>query len=770
MALFHFVERNPNCTRCMRYQNARNVCVMGELVGDPPVELIVVGEAPGREEDIQCRPFVGPSGKMIREMLANLVSCYYITNAVKCFGDTPQMREVSACRDYLVRELEQYPQVPILAVGLTAARALGYTEARMQFLVNTVVFSGSWNRKIGFIIHPAAVLRAPMKFKKVWEAAPVTVTRLLHEEQRDILQEFTVCRDTIPEKCPSLWTLDTETTGLDMFGELEQKMSVDPKCNEDRADIIALAIYDHDTGTVHVCTDRKKIIGFIPTILQWWLQNPPYAHNANFDLHILQQEALRHKYSVPLQMFPQRDTMVHVALTNPDAPKGLARNLEVLNIKKYWGDEKKYQVENLAEYVAADAYGVYVLREAYQEAENDAEYDFLQSLVSAAQLAERIGIPISLAHAKWGEAYCLNGMEEVTRVFGYGHHVFRSPARLGQMLGVSSTSKEALAELRRQIKDEQKLRLIDGIEQYRKYLKLLAYYQSIIALRTVNELGWEVVHAHLNALGASGGRMSSSSFSKHFGLNLQNFPPEARHVFQPPQGYVLVEADYSQIELRVVARIAGVREMIQAFERGEDLHEKTALMVFGRVDKELRRKAKAVNFGFLYGMSPEGFRIYAQTEFGLDLSEEECEQVRQAFFRAYPELIEYYQNTERNLVRYGYVESLFGRRRYFLPTPEQIRAAINFRVQSTAAEICLRAMIRLAKSLTPLGIYVCNQVHDSLLFVVPERMERSVLPLIQEAMEHTELGVFPVEVKSRRYTPAPEIHRQELLLPLFEQS
>lgn len=762
---------NPRCTRCERYAKVRHVCVPGEVVGNGEVKLVVVGEAPGQEEDVQNRPFVGPSGKLLRGLLEKFGVTYYVTNSCKCFGPTPTLKEIQACSPYLKEELRLYPQVPVLAVGLIAARALGYKDARMQAIVNTVTYSSQLDRRIGFILHPAAYLRSPVRFKKVWQEAETTIVHLLQEKQRDITKEFQIEYNRLPNKVPSLWTLDTETTGLDMFGSPAAKRQVDPKCNEDEVQLTVIAIYDADTNTAYVLKDKKFIVQSLPTILRWWQQNPPYVHNAKFDLHVLQREALRHRFEVPLVAYQMRDTLVHLALNNPDAPKGLAWNLEAMNVKKYWGNEVKHQVADLGSYAASDAYGVYILRNKHQDVESHPEYLVMQRLTSATQLVERVGIPVSIAHTIQGIAECYSNIEQILQETKLPEEVFRSPSKMGRLLRIDSTDKNSISILIAERPDSDEARLAQKLVEYRKHQKLIGYFNSVKALATKNEFGWDVVHAQFHTVGAAGGRMSSSSFSQHFGLNLQNFPPEARTVFQPPPRFVNMEADYSQIELRVVAMIANVRGMLEAFEKKEDLHAKTAQAVFGEVTPELRRKAKAVNFGFLYGMSAEGFQHYLLGNFRMYISVEEAKAVRQKFFESYPELLQYYKIIEKQVVDRGYVESLFGRRRYFIPTQEQIRAAINFKVQSTAAEICLRSMVTLAETLPGLGAYVVNQVHDSIHFAVPEDKLDVVRNIIESTMSHTQLGVFPVEIKVVRYTPPRQVNfSQKRDFRLFESA
>jgi DNA polymerase-1 len=189
------------------------------------------------------------------------------------------------------------------------------------------------------------------------------------------------------------------------------------------------------------------------------------------------------------------------------------------------------------------------------------------------------------------------------------------------------------------------------------------------------------VYAQWRQLGADSGRMSCS------GPNLQNLPRGAayRKCFRAPAGRALVKADYSQIELRIAAKVSGDKAMLEAYGRGDDLHALTARRVLGieDVSKEHRQLAKALNFGLLYGMGARGFRVYAKSQYGLDLTEEQARGYRQAFFDAYPGVAAWHRRVKR--LHAPQTRTLAGRRRLLGPKDfDTLR--LNSPVQGTGAD------------------------------------------------------------------------------------
>jgi DNA polymerase-1 len=212
------------------------------------------------------------------------------------------------------------------------------------------------------------------------------------------------------------------------------------------------------------------------------------------------------------------------------------------------------------------------------------------------------------------------------------------------------------------------------------------------------------------------------------------------------EGWLLLAADYSQVELRVLAHISGDPAMLAAFERGEDIHASTAAAIYGvpldQVTRDQRRVAKMTNFAISYGVT--GYGLSERTE----LTPEEAEVFIQTYFRTYPKIKEYIDRTREQARDEGYVETLLGRRRYFpeLATKARVhynvreaayRMAINAPIQGTAADILKVAMNRLWRALKAQGLHsrMILQVHDELVLEVPEAELDQVAPLVIETME-----------------------------------
>jgi DNA polymerase-1 len=258
------------------------------------------------------------------------------------------------------------------------------------------------------------------------------------------------------------------------------------------------------------------------------------------------------------------------------------------------------------------------------------------------------------------------------------------------------------------------------------------------------------VHASFNQAAAATGRLSSS------GPNLQNIPVrtergrQIRRAFVAREGWKIVSADYSQIELRVLAHLSGDPEMIRAFRSGEDIHTRTAAQVFGvapeLVTSDLRRQAKAINFGILYGMG--AFRLAKE----LGVSNGVAQRFIDDYLTRFSAVKRYVDTVVEQAERTGRVLTLFGRVR---PVPEiqsrnanvrrqGIRVAVNTTVQGTAADLIKMAMIRLARGIRQRGLAgrLLIQVHDELLLEVPGKEVEEVSILVKEAME----SVHPLDV------------------------
>jgi DNA polymerase-1 len=262
------------------------------------------------------------------------------------------------------------------------------------------------------------------------------------------------------------------------------------------------------------------------------------------------------------------------------------------------------------------------------------------------------------------------------------------------------------------------------------------------------------VHTSYALAATTTGRLSSSE------PNLQNIPirtedgRKIRRAFIAERGMKLVSADYSQIELRLLAEIAGIEQLRKAFRDGLDIHAMTASEMFGvpvkNMPPEVRRRAKAINFGIIYGISAFGLANQ------LGIEREEAGAYIRKYFERFPGIRDYIEETKAFAKKHGFVETLFGRKCHYPDIGASNasirafneRAAINARLQGTAADIIRRAMIRMDGALTKkkLNAQMLLQVHDELVFEVPEAEVDKTLPVVTSVMVEAPLPALSLSV------------------------
>ena len=253
------------------------------------------------------------------------------------------------------------------------------------------------------------------------------------------------------------------------------------------------------------------------------------------------------------------------------------------------------------------------------------------------------------------------------------------------------------------------------------------------------------IHGQFDPMGTATGRFSSKT------PNLQNIGRgELRSCFVAPEVRALVIADYSQIELRAAAAIAGESKMVESYQRGDDLHRITAASVLGKpledVTKEDRQLAKAVNFGLLYGQNAKGLVRYAKTSYGVTITEDEARLIRQKFFATYGRLRQWHGESHR-LAEQGVAEvrTAFGRRRLIEPTAtewERFTALVNTPVQGGCADGLKQALIDLSAKL-PEEARIISTVHDEIIVECDQAAAEVVRELLQSTMREAMAAIFP---------------------------
>lgn len=304
-------------------------------------------------------------------------------------------------------------------------------------------------------------------------------------------------------------------------------------------------------------------------------------------------------------------------------------------------------------------------------------------------------------------------------------------------LGVKSTKESELDK----IKDAHPV--IPLILDYRELQKLLSTYIDSILERVDKEAR---LKAHFIQTGSTTGRFSSEN------PNLQNIPIKTdlgkriRNAFTADSGFKIAAFDYSQIELRIAAFLSGDEKLMEIFKSGGDIHAGVASHVFGvpreKVDHEMRRRAKVINFGIIYGMGVNALRG------NLGTSRDEAKAFYDEYFKNFSGLATYLEQTKYSAAKYGYTETFFGRRRYFPGIKSKLpfirasneRMAINAPLQGTSADIIKLAMLRVNDYIVEQGlsekVFLILTIHDELVYEISEDVAAKVVPKIKDIMEH----------------------------------
>ncbi|MDR6461459.1 DNA polymerase-1 [Chryseobacterium vietnamense] len=488
------------------------------------------------------------------------------------------------------------------------------------------------------------------------------------------------------------------------------------------------------------------------------------AHNLKFDYKVLKQ----YDITVKGAMF---DTMIAHYLLNPDGRHGMDYLSEVyLNYKpvsietiigkkgKKQGNFRDADLRTQTDYAAEDAditFQLYELFAPQLKKENLEElfYNIEMPLMEVLAKMELAGIYLDEKWLAQESVDLENDLKQLeTKIFELSGEEFNmnSPKQLGEILfekmqldpkakktktGQYATSEDVLQKL------TSKHEIIKHILEYRTYQKLKSTY--VDALPSQIEKKDNRVHTNFSQTTAATGRLASVN------PNLQNIPirtvrgQQIRGAFVSGEGKKIISADYSQIELRLIAEISGEDNMIKAFQDGEDIHASTAAKLFkiplAEVSKTQRSQAKTVNFGIIYGQG--AFALAEQT----GLSRTEAKQMIEAYFETYPKLKEYMAEQVSKARQLGYVETILGRKRHlkdinsnnFVVRGHAERNAVNAPVQGSAADVVKLAMIKIDRELKEqqLTTKMLLQVHDELIFESPADEIEAASKLIKTEME-----------------------------------
>lgn len=434
--------------------------------------------------------------------------------------------------------------------------------------------------------------------------------------------------------------------------------------------------------------------------------------------------------------------------------------------------------DDIMQYGRAHELATFALIEARIQKELVAQHlekvykDIELPLIPVLRDMERIGVRIDVTHLA---SLSKRIHTEIAKLEKKMHaHVdmefnVNSPKQLGEVLydhlGLKPKNQKHTATGQRSTRESEleKLKdahpIIDEILRYREIQKLVSTYIDTIPTMVGDD---NRLHTTFLQAGTTTGRMSSQN------PNIQNIPVrteegrEIRKTFVADSGYTLVAIDYSQMELRVAAFLSGDKKMIEIFKSGEDVHQGVAARVFNvalsEVTPDMRRQAKVINFGILYGMGVNALRA----NLGEQTTRAEAQEFFNAYFNTFTRLAEYLEETKAFARANGYTETYFGRRRYFpgmnssapFIRAQAERMAINAPVQGTSADIIRIAMVRiheyLVKEKLTEFVHMMLQVHDELVFEIKEKEVHKITPKLIEIMEGvlsaTETAGVPIRV------------------------
>lgn len=539
-------------------------------------------------------------------------------------------------------------------------------------------------------------------------------------------------KETVEEANIEFKIVDTNNIE-EILAQLEKAERISMRFYSNEGKIVSASISDGE----NFFFDANEVVKLKPII-----ENPnikKIGFDAKSDYHLLLNNGYTLRgleYDVLLASYvkdPNRkhtleaqalDFLNHIIMSNENEMGKCDEAYTIFRLYEYWQknlDEREQKIVNEIEIPLT----LVLAKMEHTGVAIDCEYLKELSSYMTEKLAELEDLIYQLA----GEPFNINSPKQVAEV------LFDKLELKTKKKKSRSTSAEVLEEL------AQEYEICEYILQHRKFAKLKSTYTD--ALPTLISKKDGRIHTTYNQALTVTGRLSSSN------PNLQNIPIRSeegnkiRSAFcaMDKENSLILSADYSQIELRLLAHVSGDEHLIHAFTSGEDVHAMTASKVFGvelkDVTKEMRRRAKAVNFGIVYGQSKYGLAK------SLGITNAEAQEFIDKYFETYPKVKEYMNNEVEFVTQNGYVETAFGRKRYLASELQssnyQIRefaqrAAINQPLQGTAADLIKIAMIRVDKAIAGMKTKMIMQVHDELVFEVPKEELEQLKAIILDCM------------------------------------
>lgn len=801
--------RDPNCKRCTLYLGAKTVCIAG--VGNTkPGGIMLLGEAPGAEEDTAGRPFVGAAGRILDECLrtsGHTREEVFISNAgARCRppgNRTPTTAETNACLTYTAEEITTVQPKIILCLGGAALKALTGKEGVAANRGKAIPPKPTLRigaAQIFVSYHPASIThnRNKQEQERIQEAivqdlklafSLVNGTReIVKDHKRYLLPEGYSLEDlkkglVYLNHCKVLacdlewtalkdrgiswpWSRGTELYTISLSGRLDNSYRM------------------AEPTVFSMAFTWPPPAGGLEVIQEFFSQMPMVFHNALADLNWLQQ------LNIPVTL--GGDTIILAHLMDEEQRLSLEQLAPLYtNVKPGWKwigpwYERPTTEEDWLEllfYNSDDTYATLKLAEALHtrlEGLPDFEkdgikriyYKLMLPIVPTMVSMALVGIPID-EEALGKELELSNVRSKVVA----GQIANIVGCNMMQAAELASSPTQTLSFLQNAYNLEIDTSRKDDLAGYEDSYPIIPLIQKYRWERNkvqgtylgpwkelLHEQGDGRLHSVYRLTNARTGR-TSAEIEK--GGSLQLMPRntdgrelKTRNLVKAREGWQVVAADYSQIELRVMAWFADDKAMIQLLKEKVDLHAATAAFIksglplgvfwerraeyIASVTKDERQGAKGVNFGLVFGLQPPGLMEYSKNTYGINMTLAEATDAHEAYFKMYYGIKAYHQYCREVIFSRGYTETPFGRFRRHLDDPNK---AINTPVQATASDMTLYAMhnIDLAFKRTNWPALVCGFVHDSVLCEVREDYVLDAAKVIKSEMENLDLRSLGVD-------------------------
>lgn len=698
------------------------------------LEILFVGQAPGKVETITGIPFTGPAGKMLwrlmHEAKINKLKVD-ITNVAKCAPPDdrkPTKDEMKLCKKFLKDDIHTSKPRLIVALGDVATKAL-VGKTKIQSLRGTIE---QLNPEFDYpcpvlcALHPSFVMRQrqwiPIAIQDLEKALQYVVKGTIEVIGENCRFETDFDEHQLAEYLgrAKQWptAFDTETTGLNP--REHQVIGASLCFNEDTAIAFDLPMNDPKWEPLTKWLedkDAKKI-----------------TQNGQFDIAMLDA----HGITVRGLAF---DTRLAEHLISSDLPGSLDfLRSKYTTVKPYKPTPKEmreissWSRGRRLEYGCKDALVTWLVSEKQKEVIDEGNMKVLQEieipLINVVNEMEKKGVLVDVEKLETLKAELQPKVERYKETYFDPIGVNpNSPKQLNELFGIVGTGEEVL---RGHIKAGSKHKeLMQIVLDYREAKKVLSTYVDGVLER----LEYGRIHTHYKIGGAGTGRLSSEN------PNLQNVPKELRAIYIPDPGNVFVEADYSQLEVRVLAVIADEKTMLKEIADGVNVHHNMAKIIFGKDWEDLEEKhrvwTKNVVFGTAYGRGPTAIA----RQFGCKIKE--AEEWQMACLKKYPGFTIYHQKQKSVFEKTGKAFTPFGRSR----PVQTVTQAINTPIQSAGSDVCLTSLIMLHKH----GFDLRFTVHDSITIQSDEKFHVEQASEIKQVMERNipELNnnYFPVNIK-----------------------